>query len=162
MKACIIYHSQTGHTKEMADSIAEGMNEVSNIEAKTFDIDNIDDEWIKESKCIILGTPIYLANMSGKVKTWLDTNSRLYGLSGKIGGTFATADYVHGGAEIAMQNILSHMLVLGMMTYSGGGSYGKPVIHLGPVALSENLNKYKENFKIYGNRMAMKTAEVFK
>ena len=43
-----------------------------------------------------------------------------------------------------------------MLTYSGGGSFGKPVIHLGPVALHGHLEESKELFRLYGQRMATK------
>ena len=55
--------------------------------------------------------------MSGEVKLWFEKAARQYGLAGKLGGAFATADYVHGGGEIAIQAILEHMLVYGMVTY---------------------------------------------
>ncbi|MCI8326438.1 MAG: flavodoxin, partial [Lachnospiraceae bacterium] len=51
--------------------------------------------------------------------------------------------------------------VYGMMTYSGGGSLGKPVIHLGPVALSSRLEESEETFLTYGERMATKATELF-
>ena len=48
-----------------------------------------------------------------------------------------------------------------MLTYSGGGSFGKPVIHLGPVALHGHLEESKELFRLYGQRMATKTVSLF-
>ena len=53
------------------------------------------------------------------------------------------------------------MMVYGMLTYSGGGAFGKPVIHLGPVALSSQLDASVETFLTYGERMAAKAAELF-
>ncbi len=162
MKMTVLYHSKTGNTSKMADVIAHGMMSVEGIDAKSFSIEEIEEEWIKESKCVVLGTPIYLADVSGAVKCWLDGPSRKYGLAGKIGGAFATADYLHGGGELGIQTILKHMMVLGMLTYSGGGSYGKPVIHLGPVALKDHLDESIDTFKLYGQRMATKAVEIFK
>ena len=81
--------------------------------------------------------------------------------AGKVGGAFATADYLHGGGDLGIQTILNHMMVLGMLTYSGGGSFGKPVIHLGPVALHGHLEESKELFRLYGQRMATKTVSLF-
>ena len=34
-----------------------------------------------------------------------------YNLAGKLDGTFATANYVHGGADIAMQCALLHLMI---------------------------------------------------
>lgn len=160
MKMTVLYHSKTGNTKQMAGIIAQGMMSAEGVEAKTFSIDQADEAWIKESSCVVLGTPTYYADVSGTIKVFLESCKK-YELPGKLGGAFATAEYVHGGGETAIQTILSHMLVLGMLTFSGGGSYGGPVIHLGPVAIDENLDAYRDTFYIYGQRMARKAVEIF-
>lgn len=161
MKMSILYYTRTGNTKRMAEVVAEGMRGVDGVDVRCFPLDAIDAEFVKESAGVVVGTPTYLASMAGEVKSWLDTGSLKLGLAGKIGGAFATQDYTHGGADLAIQSVLSHLMVLGMLVYSGGGSFGKPVIHLGPVALKDNLESYDETFRIYGRRMAMKTMEVF-
>jgi len=161
MKMSVLYQSRSGNTKQMAEVIVEGMQSIEGIEAKVFSIDSVDEGFVKESRCVIVGTPTYLASLSGAVKSWLDGPSMKLGLAGKIGGAFATCDYLHGGAEIGIQSILSHMMVLGMLVYSGGGSFGKPPIHLGPVAMKEKLNESTEVFRLYGQRMAIKTKEIF-
>lgn len=161
MKATVLYYSKTGNTKKMAEMIVEGMNEVEGIEAKAFSIDDIDVDWGNDSKCVIIGTPTVMASMTAAVTTWLQAPSIAKGMIGNIGGAFATADYVHGGGDLAIRTIFDHMMVLGMMTYSGGGMQGKPVIHLGPVALAGKLEESYETFRIYGQRMARKTVEIF-
>lgn len=162
MKAAVLYYSKSGNTKAMAQVIADGMMKVEGVDVKTFSIDDIDIDWINESKCIVLGSPTYLASVAGAVKTWLDTGSGKCSMAGKLGGAFATANYIHGGGDLAIRLILDHLLVKGMLTYSGGGSAGKPVIHLGPVAIGENLHDYDETFSIYGERMAAKAMELFR
>ena len=37
--------------------------------------------------------------------------------SGKLGGAFATEQYIHGGAENAIHDLLLFMMVMGMMVY---------------------------------------------
>ena len=161
IKIAVIYHSVTGTTRRMAEEICKGVNSVDGVEGMAFPIENPDAEYVKESKCVILGTPVYYASMSGTVKMWFEKTRGQFGLPGKLAGAFATADYVHGGGEIAIQSILSHMMVSGMLAYSGGGAYGKPVIHLGPVGVKRDIESYAETFRIYGERMAMKTLELF-
>ena len=161
MKMTVLYHSVTGNTKTMAQVIAEGMMTVAGVEAKAFPIENWDAAWVKESKCVVLGTPIYLADLCSAVKVWLDGPALKAGLAGKVGGAFATADYLHGGGDLGIQTILNHMMVLGMLTYSGGGSFGKTVIHLGPVDLHGHLEESKELFRLYCQRMATKTVSLF-
>lgn len=161
MKASILYHSKTGNTKKMAEVIAEGMLSVEGVAAKVFSITEADHEYIKESSCVLFGTPIYLASMSGAMKNWLEGPAFTLDLGGKLGGAFSTADYLHGGGDIGIMHILNHLMVLGMLTYSGGGSFGNPVIHLGPVALRKRLSDCEDVFRIYGQRIATKSKELF-
>ena len=161
MKLTVLYHSVSGNTKQMADTIVEGMQIVENAEPRAFPIEKIDEAWIKESKCIIVGTPIYFASVSGAIKSFLERPCFKYELAGKIGGAFATANYIHGGGELGIRLILDHLLCHGMLTYSGGVAYGNPVIHLGPVAFTGRLEESIETFKLYGQRMATKTVELF-
>ena len=161
MKASILYYSQTGNTKQAAEMIAEGMSAIDGVEAKTFSIDSVDEAFVKESGCVVLGTPVVLASMAAPVKAWLDGQGMTLGLGGKLGGAFATANYVQGGADIAIQSIEGHLMVYGMLVYSGGAALGAPVIHLGPVGIGGELEKTQENFVVYGQRMASKAKELF-
>ena len=43
MKLAVIYHSETENTKQAAEWIADGMNEVSGVEARAFSIE----KWMK-------------------------------------------------------------------------------------------------------------------
>ena len=161
MKMTVVYFSKDGSTKAMAEAIVKGMMSTQEIEAKSMSIDAIDEDYVKESACVVIGTPTYYASMAAEVKSWLDTKSADLNLGGKLGGAFATAGYIHGGANIAIQNILTHMTFLGMLIYSGGCACGKPPIHLGPIALSGNINDFNELFELYGKRMASKAKELF-
>ena len=137
------------------------MKTIENIEVGLFPIDNIDYKYINESKAVVFGTPTYYANTCWQIKKWFD-ESWSCNLSGKIGGVFATADFPQGGADTAIQTIISHLMVKGMLVYSGGSALGNPYIHLGPVALKENFEESKEMFNIFGKRIAEKSVELFK
>ncbi|WP_252236656.1 flavodoxin family protein [Clostridium sp. CH2] len=160
MKISIIYFSKTGKTKEMANIIASGMKLEKDIEVGLFDIDNINYDFLNESKAVIFGTPTYYANTCWQIKKWFDESSNC-NLSGKIGAVFATANYAQGGADTAILTIINHLMVKGMLVYSGGSSLGQPYIHLGAVALKENFEKSRDMFKIFGTRIAQKTNELF-
>lgn len=160
MKMSVLYYTRTGHTRQMAECIVRGMAEQPGVEARAFSIDQVDEDFVRDSRCVILGTPTYFASTAAEVKTWLDTASKKLNLAGKLGGAFATEDYLHGGGDLAIQSILVHMMVLGMLVYSGG-SFGPPVIHLGPAALGSHAEEYEELFRLYGSRMASKALELF-
>ena len=160
MKAAIIYDSRTHTTEKAAGFIAEGLEAVNDIEVKCFNIDDADFDYIRQSSLVILGSPTYMASVTGKMKNWLESNARNLDLTGKLGGAYATEQYIHGGAENAIQELLVFMMVMGMMTYSGGGSQGKPVIHLGPVGMSQDIDSFKELFVTYGKRMGQQLLKI--
>lgn len=161
MKISVIYHSETGHTAKMAESLVEGLKSVEGVEAKAFSLDGVDQAFAKESQAIILGTPVYAGSYSAKTKLWLEGELKKLAPAGKLGGAFATANFVHGGGDVAILSILHHFMVCGMLVYSGGAAKGQPVIHFGPVAIAEDLGKYAGVFFTYGQRMAEKAKELF-
>ena len=61
MKLTVLYHSVSGNTKQMAGVIAEGIKMVENAEAKTYLIEEIDEAWVKDSKCVVVGRPIFVS-----------------------------------------------------------------------------------------------------
>lgn len=167
MKLSVIYHSKTGNTQKAAEWIAEGMNEVSGVQAMCFSISEVDSDFVKESDGVVIGCPSYAATMTPDMRNWLFTDGGKLGMAGKLGGAFATEQYTHGGAELVIQSILTDELVFGMLCYSGGGSFGHPVIHIGPIGVNSNveehngMEKYRDNFVVYGKRFATKASELF-
>ena len=165
MKLSVIYDSKSGNTQRCAEWIAAGMA-AAGAEAKAFSIAEVDADFVRASRGVVIGSPSYAALMTPDMRTWLMGAGKL-GLAGKLGGAFATEQYTHGGAELAMQSILMIELVYGMLCYSGGAACGRPVIHIGPVAVNGNvephngMEHYEETLKIYGERFAKKAAELF-
>ncbi len=166
MKLAVIYDSRTGNTKRAAEWIAEGMNSVGDTEARAFPIGEVDEDYVKEAAGVAVGSPSYAALMSPDLHAFLLSSGGKLGLAGKLGGAFATEQFTHGGGETVLQSILTIEMVNGMLCYSGGGACGMPVIHLGPVAVSDNVEKhnglehYRDNFVVYGKRFAEKAAEI--
>lgn len=162
LKMSVIYYSRSGNTRKMADVIVEGAQSVGGVEVKAFSIDKVDEDFVRSSQCVILGTPTYMSGMSSELLTWLQFNAPRLKMSGKLAGGFSTAGFVDGGGDIAIQNIIDRLLVLGTMVYSGGTSNGRPGIHLGPVSLDVNSAESHEMFTVYGQRMVEKTKDIFR
>jgi NAD(P)H dehydrogenase (quinone) len=76
----------------------------------------------------MVGSPVYFANMSGEVKTFLDNWSLKFALfqdrkmRNKVGAAFATAAVVSGGMETTILGILGAMLNNQMIVVNGAGS----------------------------------------
>ena len=167
MKLAVLYDSKTGNTKQAAEWIVKGMNEVSGVEAKAFSITCVDEDFVKESKGVVIGSPSYAATLTPDLHSWLLASMGKLSFASKMGGAFATEQYTHGGGTLVIQAILGIEMVAGMLCYSGGSSWGKPVIHLGPVGVNSNVEKhnsmelYADTFVIYGKRFADKASEIF-
>lgn len=159
MKIAIIYHSETGNTRKVADIIAEGASIHDDIEVRTMSIDAVDKDFVAEAKAVILGTPTYGGTYSWQMKKWMDT-SRIP-LADKLGSVFATANYVGGGGGVAELALIHHMLVKGMLVYSSGAAKGAPIIHFGAVAIKDGNEYEQERARMLGKRVAEKAVELF-
>lgn len=159
MKLSIIYHTKTGNTKSVAELIAGGARSVESMQVKVMSIDEIDEEFIAKSKAVIIGCPTYCGTFSWQMKKWLDTSK--VKLADKLGGVFATENFIGGGADNAELAMIGHLLVKGMIVYSSGASKGHPYTHFGAVAIKDGDESQRERAKIYGKRIAEKAIELF-
>jgi NAD(P)H dehydrogenase (quinone) len=161
LQAAIVFDSKTGNTEKAASYIAEGLEKNKTVCARTFNITNVDTAYVEQSDIVIFGAPTYMASITSDMAAWLQKTAHNLKLAGKLGGAFATEQWIHGGAEQVIQTILTHEMVFGMPVYSGGASLGKPVIHLGPVGLSPHMENFADLFRIYGERMASEAVVLF-
>lgn len=161
MRIAIVYHSETGNTRRMAELIAEGASCVSgDIEVKAFSCDDVDKEFLAQSSALIAGCPTYEANISWQLKKFFDVVR--VDLAGKLGGAFASQNWPGGGgASIAEMSILAAMLVRGMLVYSGGITEGEPYLHLGAASERSPEGFFAERCLKLGRNIATKALELF-
>ena len=71
-KILIVYHSQTGHTKQMADAVADGAKAIENTEVilKKANEATLDD--LLKCSGLAIGTPENFGYMSGMIKDFFD------------------------------------------------------------------------------------------
>ena len=128
----VTYHSATGNTEKMAQGVAEGAKEVSGTTVVLKRVGDVTSNDLVSSDAVIVGSPVYFANMSGEVKTFLDNWGlqskfdlfRGRKMSNKVGGAFATGAAISNGKEVTMLTIHAAMLVNQMVVVSGGGGFG--------------------------------------
>jgi NAD(P)H dehydrogenase (quinone) len=160
MKAAILYFSKSGRTKQAASLVAEGMRAAAPCEVRLFELGCEDGGYLAECDAVVFGTPTYYANIAWQVKRWFD-ESWGCSLAGKLGAVFATANYQEGGADIALLTLISHLMVKGMLVYSGGSALGQPYFHLGAVALGGISPQEEQKFRLFGERVAQKASFLF-
>lgn len=155
-----VFSNLENRLNEVSSKNGEGVKKQGNIEVKLMRLEEIDYEFLKESKTVIFGTSTYYANISWQIKKWFD-ESWGCNLEGKIGAVFATEDYLGGGADTALMTLIGHMMVKGMLVYSGGSALGQPYIHMGIVTIKDGDESQKDRAKIFGERIGKKALDIF-
>jgi NAD(P)H dehydrogenase (quinone) len=160
MRIAIVYHSESGNTRSMAELVAEGCRKVEGVEPALMSVDQLDTEALSEARAVILGSPTYEGTCSWQMKQFLDTIP--VDLAGKLGGVFASQNWPGGGgADLAEITIIAGMLVRGMLIYSGGITRGTPYLHFGAVSTKAPEGIYAERCVKLGENIAAKAAELF-
>ena len=143
MKILVVYYTMNGHTHRLAEAVAEGARQVGGAEAvlrrvpETLspadrkrrgaseeaggifaDVPICTPEELEVADAVIFGTPSYLGNMSGQMRTFLDSTGDLWrknALVGKVGSVFVSSGSQHGGQEAAILSFIPTLLHLGMI-----------------------------------------------
>jgi NAD(P)H dehydrogenase (quinone) len=87
-------------------------------------------EQLFDSDAIVVGSPVYWANMAGEVKTFFDNWQFKFGvypefkMRNKVGAAFTTGGQISSGKEVTMLTILAAMLGNQMIVVSESGAFG--------------------------------------
>jgi NAD(P)H dehydrogenase (quinone) len=130
IQVLVAYHSLSGNTKIMAQSVAEGAQTVSGTRVLLHTVGEVTADLLFSSDALVVGSPVYWSNMSGEVKTFFDRWQFEFGvfpefkMRNKVGAGFATGGQISSGKEVTMLTILAAMLGNQMIVVSGGGAFG--------------------------------------
>jgi NAD(P)H dehydrogenase (quinone) len=158
MKFAVLYHSESGNTKKVAELIAQSANGVEGVEARAMSIDAVDAAFVEASRVIALGCPTYAGSPSWHMKRYLDTMPLK--LEGKLGSAFATENHIGGGADFAELTIIASLLVRGMLIYTGG-AVEQPSTHFGAVSIKEGDEAQQARAKAFALKLVRKGLELF-
>jgi NAD(P)H dehydrogenase (quinone) len=128
----VAYHSVTGNTEKMAKGVAEGVNSLSGTNVVLKKVGEVTTDDLLACDALIVGSPVYNANIAGEVKTFFDTKvsrsaigEAQRAMRNKIGGAFVTGGSISNGKETTVQTIYTSMLSYQMCVVSGGrGAFG--------------------------------------
>jgi NAD(P)H dehydrogenase (quinone) len=145
----IVYESRTGHVKEMAEAVGEGVRGAG-MDARVLPVEDADAKNLVEAAGIVVGSYTSYGVAAGGVKTFLDGTYGIHGkLNGKPGGAFASCAALGGGCETTVLAILQMLLVHGMILQGDPGEF-----HFGPVALGKPDRRSLEACRTLGRRVA--------
>jgi len=126
----VTFHSGTGNTEKMAQSVADGAKGASGTTVVLKRVGDVTAGDLLSSDVVVVGSPVYFGNMSGEVKSFFDSWTLKFDLfqdrkmRNKVGAAFATGASVSNGKEGTMLTILAAMLINQMVVVSGGGGFG--------------------------------------
>ena len=116
----ITYYSKTAHTQSLAEEVAKGAQSIPGVQVKLKSIDQTSTKDLLDADAIIVGSPVYNANLAPEVVQFMSTwPFEGNPLKDKIGAAFVTAGGMSAGEELAQVNILHSMLVFGMIVVGG-------------------------------------------
>ena len=144
----ILYYSQNGNTKKMAEKIADGV-EMSGLEARVRTVPPVSNvcessqsdipdkghlyctqEDLRESLGLILGSPTRFGNMAAPLKYFLDMTGDIWingDLIGKPAGVFTSTGSLHGGQETTLLTMMLPLIHQGMIL--AGLPYSEQALH---------------------------------
>jgi NAD(P)H dehydrogenase (quinone) len=129
----VTFHSVSGNTEKMAQAVAEGAKAVSGTSVVLKRVGEVIGDDLLSSDAVIVGSPVYVGNMSGQVKTFFDNWGLKFGLGtgtgkmrNKVGAAFATGGSISSGKEVTMLTILVSMLSHQMIVIRGASATTGP------------------------------------
>ena len=96
IRVLVAYHSMTGNTEKMAKAVAEGAASVPATIVELQRVGEVTGEQLLASDAVVVGSPVYWANMAGEVKTFFDNWQLKFGIwpgfkmRDRVGAAFAT------------------------------------------------------------------------
>lgn len=135
----VLYYSQTGNTRRMAELVAEGARQ-SDHEVRLREVAEATVEDALWADGMAVGSPTWMGGAAWPMKRWWDeTIVKAWGkLDGKIGCAFSSQGGLSGGAELTCLNLLVLMMNYGMLTFGVTDYVGKrTTLHYGPTSVRQ-------------------------
>ena len=120
---CIVFHSGYGHTRRLAEAIADGCR------GRLLEIDGDgeleEDGWrhLERARTIVFGSPTYMGNVSWQFKKFADASSAVWGKQGwqdKLAAGFTNSASINGDKLATLQALFTMSQQHGMIWLGTG------------------------------------------
>ena len=163
-KVLIVYYSQQGHTEKMAEAVERGAKSVKFARVRLLSVQDAKNEDVLWADAIILGSPVYNANVAPPVQTFINRwPFQGAPLKDKIGAAFVTAGGISAGEEFVQLNLLKSMLIFGMIIVGGPNwiqAFGASAVTEEEPFISEKSGEVADRFLIKGENLGRRVAEI--
>ncbi|WP_413190335.1 flavodoxin family protein [Psychrobacter sp. AT9] len=114
----VIYHSNYGHTKRVAEAIVMGAHQqLPEAQAKAVDVHDVDWDFLDQADLLVFGSAVYMGSVTAEFKTFMDeTSKRWYHRKweGKWAAAFANSGGLSGDKLAVLQQISLYAMQHGM------------------------------------------------
>lgn len=133
----VLYYSHYGATRQMAQFVARGVEQVANVAARVRTVPRVSAvseavapavpdsgspyaelRDLEECAGLALGSPTRFGNMAAPLKHFLDSTGELWlrgALAGKPAAVFTSSSSLHGGQETTLMSMMLPLLHHGML-----------------------------------------------
>src|SRR6516165_4093566 len=139
----VMYHSASGHTKQMADLVVEGATVVPDTEVRLKSVAEAVADDLVWCDGVAVGSPTHMGTIAWEMKRWWDVVAGPLWpeIEGKIGCAFTSSGGMAGGGELtclALQIVLMNygLLVFGVPDYVAPGQ----TLHYGALCAGRPRN----------------------
>ena len=151
----IVYATDWGSTKKMAEAVAAGVGTVEGAQATVKPAEEATADDVLGADALILGSPVHMGSMDWRVKQFID---KVCGglwmgdkVTGKVGAVFVSGGgfgNAGGGCELAMLAMMNNLAELGLVLVplpKNTPGYAKGGLHWGPYgrSMTEDLQPIK-------------------
>jgi NAD(P)H dehydrogenase (quinone) len=160
-KILIVYDSRDGVVYGLAKAVAEGIRS-EGVEAVLEEVTAAEPNDLLKYDGVAVGSPCFVAGVTGKVKDFLDATWPLRGkLDGKVGAAFASERHLAGGAEHTLTAIHAAFLIHGMVVQGDCETSPFGAVALDPTGEREDVvTEEGEVARRLGRRMAQLTLKL--
>ncbi|MCS6995584.1 MAG: flavodoxin family protein [Casimicrobiaceae bacterium] len=121
----IVYHSGYGHTKAIAEAVAEGARSVAHASVHLIAVAEAERHWetLAASDAIIFGSPTYMGGPSGPMKEWIDKTSKVWfaqGWKDKLAAGFTVSGSWYGDKQRTIDAFYTLAMQHGMLWVGTG------------------------------------------
>ena len=114
----VIFHSNYGHTKRVAEAIVQGAHQqLPEAQAKAVDVHDVDWDYLDQADLLVFGSAVYMGSVTAEFKTFMDeTSKRWYQRKweGKWAAAFANSGGLSGDKLAVLQQISLYAMQHGM------------------------------------------------
>ena len=121
----IVYHSGYGHTKALAEQVAQGAALAPDVTSQLISVADVDNHWddLDKADAIIFGSPTYMGAASAAFRTFAEASSKRWftlAWKNKVAGGFTNSGSQNGDKGNTMVELVTLAAQHGMIWVSLG------------------------------------------